>query len=50
MEVKEIWTSQKGTTIPKTFNQALMTPKGKSWIKNMVECKRIWKKEYYFPI
>ncbi|MBA0747489.1 hypothetical protein Gogos_004401, partial [Gossypium gossypioides] len=33
MEGKEIWTYQKGTEIPETLNQALMTPKAKIWIK-----------------
>ncbi|MBA0796057.1 hypothetical protein Gohar_006857, partial [Gossypium harknessii] len=29
IEGKEMWTYQNGTTMPKTFNQALMTPKAK---------------------
>ncbi|MBA0816382.1 hypothetical protein Gohar_001049, partial [Gossypium harknessii] len=33
MEGKEIWTYQKGTTIPKTFNHALMMLKENIWIK-----------------
>ncbi|MFQ6625978.1 hypothetical protein Gotur_005597 [Gossypium turneri] len=39
-EGKEVWTYQPGTTIPKMFNQALMTPKAKLWMKFV--CPRIW--------
>ncbi|MBA0762948.1 hypothetical protein Gotri_012490 [Gossypium trilobum] len=39
-EGKEVWTYQPGTTIPKMFNQALMTPKAKIWMKFV--CPRIW--------
>ncbi|MBA0845152.1 hypothetical protein Goarm_023199, partial [Gossypium armourianum] len=37
---KEMWTYQTGTTIPQTFNQELMTPKAKMWMK--LVCSRIW--------
>ncbi|MBA0843403.1 hypothetical protein Goarm_000598, partial [Gossypium armourianum] len=33
MEGKEMWTYRTGTTIPETFNQELMTPKVKIWMK-----------------
>ncbi|KAK5811922.1 hypothetical protein PVK06_027309 [Gossypium arboreum] len=38
-EGKEMWTYQTGTTIPETFNQALLTPKAKMWMKFV--CSRI---------
>ncbi|MBA0553749.1 hypothetical protein Golob_012900 [Gossypium lobatum] len=37
---KEVWTYQPRTTIPKMFNQALMTPKAKIWMKFVY--LRIW--------
>ncbi|MBA0748102.1 hypothetical protein Gogos_004954 [Gossypium gossypioides] len=40
MEGKEMLTYRMGTTIPETFNQELMTPKAKIWIKFF--CSRIW--------
>ncbi|MBA0794204.1 hypothetical protein Gohar_018554 [Gossypium harknessii] len=36
---KEMWTYQTGKEIPKTFNQELMTPKAKIWMKFV--CSRI---------
>ncbi|MBA0809388.1 hypothetical protein Gohar_025047 [Gossypium harknessii] len=33
MEWKEMWTYRSGTAIPETFNQELMTPKAKMWMK-----------------
>ncbi|MBA0701751.1 hypothetical protein Goari_005525 [Gossypium aridum] len=54
-----MWTFQTGTTIPQTFNQELMTPKAKMWMKlvcagkliykNMVECARNLGKGIFFP-
>ncbi|MBA0854658.1 hypothetical protein Goshw_003244 [Gossypium schwendimanii] len=35
-----MWTYQTRTTILKTFNQELMTPKAKMWMKFI--CLRIW--------
>ncbi|MBA0816027.1 hypothetical protein Gohar_000735, partial [Gossypium harknessii] len=32
-EGKEMWTYRIGTTILETFNQELMTPKAKMWMK-----------------
>ncbi|MBA0771768.1 hypothetical protein Gotri_007245 [Gossypium trilobum] len=49
MEGKEIWTYWKGTAIPETFNQALMMPKTKIWMKNVVECTRTLEKGIFFP-
>ncbi|MBA0678097.1 hypothetical protein Goari_019459 [Gossypium aridum] len=40
IEGKEMWTYQTGKEIPKTFNQELMTPKAKIWMKFV--CSRIW--------
>ncbi|MBA0749361.1 hypothetical protein Gogos_003305 [Gossypium gossypioides] len=37
---KEMWTYRMGITIPKTFNQELMTPKANMWMKFV--CSRIW--------
>ncbi|MBA0837935.1 hypothetical protein Goarm_010045, partial [Gossypium armourianum] len=39
-EGKEMWTYRMGTVIPETFNQELMTPKAKMWMKFV--CSRIW--------
>ncbi|MBA0635565.1 hypothetical protein Godav_025985, partial [Gossypium davidsonii] len=39
-EGKEMWTYRTGTTIPETFNQELMTPKAKMWMKFI--CSRIY--------
>ncbi|MBA0755870.1 hypothetical protein Gogos_019961 [Gossypium gossypioides] len=39
-ERKDMWTYQMGTTIPKTFNQQLMTSKAKMLMKFV--CLRIW--------
>ncbi|MBA0803159.1 hypothetical protein Gohar_013403 [Gossypium harknessii] len=39
-EGKEMWTYRTGTTIPKTFDQELMTTKAKIWMKYI--CSRIW--------
>ncbi|MBA0722854.1 hypothetical protein Golax_003495 [Gossypium laxum] len=36
---KAMWTYQTGTAIPETFNQDLMTPKAKIWMKFV--CSRI---------
>ncbi|KAK5811975.1 hypothetical protein PVK06_027368 [Gossypium arboreum] len=40
MEGKEMWTYRIGTTIPETFNQELMTPRTKMWMRFF--CSRIW--------
>ncbi|MBA0826748.1 hypothetical protein Goarm_011571, partial [Gossypium armourianum] len=32
MEGKKMWTYRMGKTIPKTFNQKLMTPKANMWM------------------
>ncbi|MBA0734296.1 hypothetical protein Gogos_018226, partial [Gossypium gossypioides] len=40
MEGKEMWTYRIGTSIPETFNQELMTPKVKIWMKFV--CLGIW--------
>ncbi|MBA0556190.1 hypothetical protein Golob_026315, partial [Gossypium lobatum] len=37
---KEMWTYQTRTTILKTFNQELTTPKAKMWMKFV--CLRMW--------
>ncbi|MBA0746663.1 hypothetical protein Gogos_009162, partial [Gossypium gossypioides] len=39
-EGNEMWTYRMGTVIPETFNQELMTPKAKMWMKFV--CSRIW--------
>ncbi|MFQ6640860.1 hypothetical protein Gotur_015704, partial [Gossypium turneri] len=39
-EGKEMWTYRMGTVILDTFNQELMTPKAKMWMKFV--CSRIW--------
>ncbi|MBA0874172.1 hypothetical protein Goshw_012910 [Gossypium schwendimanii] len=39
-EGKEMWIYRIGTTIPETFNQELMTPKAKMWMKFV--CSRIY--------
>ncbi|MBA0866896.1 hypothetical protein Goshw_025429, partial [Gossypium schwendimanii] len=39
-EGKEMWTYRIGIVIPETFNQELMTPKAKMWMKFV--CLRIW--------
>ncbi|MFQ6663063.1 hypothetical protein Gotur_030714 [Gossypium turneri] len=39
-EGKEMWTYRTRTTIPEIFNQELMTPKDKMWMKFV--CSRIW--------
>lgn len=48
MEDKKVWKYQIDTTIPKTFNQALMTPRAKIWM-NFV-CLRIWPTTNLFDI
>ncbi|MBA0625030.1 hypothetical protein Godav_010283, partial [Gossypium davidsonii] len=40
MEGKEMWTYRTGTAILETFNQELMTPKAKMWMKFVY--LRIW--------
>ncbi|KAK5825395.1 hypothetical protein PVK06_020225 [Gossypium arboreum] len=40
MEGKEMWTYRVGIVIPETFNQELMTPKAKMWVKFVY--LRIW--------
>ncbi|MBA0749282.1 hypothetical protein Gogos_003229 [Gossypium gossypioides] len=37
---KETWAYQTGIVIPEMFNQELMTPKAKMWMKFV--CSRIW--------
>ncbi|MFQ6622030.1 hypothetical protein Gotur_002604 [Gossypium turneri] len=39
-EGKEMWIYRTGTVIPETFNQELMTPIAKMWMKFV--CSRIW--------
>ncbi|MBA0624804.1 hypothetical protein Godav_010092 [Gossypium davidsonii] len=39
-EGKEMWTYRMGTIIPEIFNQELITPKAKMWMKFV--CSRIW--------
>ncbi|MBA0686788.1 hypothetical protein Goari_014369, partial [Gossypium aridum] len=39
-EGKEMWLYQTGIAIPEMFNQELVTPKAKMWMKFI--CSRIW--------
>ncbi|MBA0715810.1 hypothetical protein Golax_014691, partial [Gossypium laxum] len=39
-EGKDMWLYQTGIGIPEMFNQELMTPKAKMWMKFI--CSRIW--------